>query len=329
MTTLVTGGTGFVGGAIVRELVRRGEQVQVLARSTSKTEHLRALGVEIARGDILDKDSLVAALRGCRRLYHAAAIYEFWTPDPELVLRTEIDGTRNMMEAALAAGVEKVIYTSTAATVGEPKGVVGDENTPHRGYFLSTYDRAKTLAERVAKTYLERGLPLVIVKPAAVIGPGDRKPTGQTILDLLNGRLPALFRGTLSLVYIDDVAKAHVLAAEKPPGEEYILAERIATTTELFGLACEMAGVRRPPVLPVFAARLYARWQELKARLTGRRPLLPRQTVAFTAHGFRVTGAKAARELGLTYTPLEEGLRRAIQWYWEQGLLRRKPACVA
>lgn len=328
MAALVTGGTGFVGGAIVRELLKRGETVRVLARRTSKTDGLAKLGVEIAYGDILDEASIEKALEGCETLFHAAAIYEFWVPDEQRLTKTAIDGTRNAMEAAKRCGVKKVVYTSTAFTVGEARGTIGTETTPHRGYFLSRYERAKWEAEREVKAYLSRGLPVVMLKPAGVIGPGDLKPSGLGMIAAINGRLPGIVKGTLSFVAIDDVARAHVVAAEKAPGSEYILSERSADTREWIGMACRLAGVRTPPVVPVFMARLFARAEETVANLQKRRPMLPQETITQLVHGFQVDGSKAARELGVQYVPMEESLREAIRWYWAEGLLKRRPACT-
>jgi len=326
---LVTGGAGFLGGAIVRELLSRGEQVRVLARPTSTTAPLEALGVEIARGDILDHDSLLRAIEGCRTVYHAAAVYETWTRDVDGMKRAAVEGTRHAMEAALAAGVERVVYTSTAATVGEQRGQIGTENTEHRGYFLAPYEEAKYEAARVVRSFVNRDCPVVTIAPAGVLGPGDLKATGQGIVDVLNGNVPALFGGVLSYVDIEDAALGHVLAADKPPGELYILSAGTASTREIFGGACKLAGVKTPPFVPVFAARFYARIEELRARFTGNRPALAPDGVEILAHGLRVDGSKAARDLGIVYKPLEESLRRAIQWYWDKGLLRRKPVCVA
>ena len=328
MKALVTGGTGFVGGAIVHELLRRGHQVRVLARESSRTEPLEKLGVEIARGDILEPAPLTGALRGCDVLFHAAAIYELWVPDEHVLMRTEIEGTTNVLEAALTAGVSQVVCTSTGATIGEPKGVTGNEQTTHRGYFLTPYERAKYEAEQVAESYRDR-LGIVFIHPAAVLGPGDLKPTGQSLVNLLNGRFPALFDGTLTFADIGDVAAAHVIAAEKQKwGEHYIVAAQTMNTVEFFDLACRLAGLRRPPVVPGFIAGLFARYEEWKARRGGGTPLMTRGSFDLAAHGFRVDGAKAARELGLRYEPVDESLRRAFQWYWDQGLLTRKPACV-
>lgn len=328
MAALVTGGTGHVGSAIVRELVGRGERVRVLARRSSRTEELGRLGVEIAYGDILDRTSIEAALEGCDTLYHAAAIYEFWIRDERALVRTEVEGTRNALEAALRRGVSKVVYTSTALTVGERRGAVGNEQTRRRPYYLSRYERAKVEAERVALEYLARGLAVVVIQPAAVIGPGDLKPTGQGILNVLNGRIPALFPGTATVVDVDDVAAAHVAAAARPAGERYLVAAESVSAPEFFGVACELAGRPRLPMVPAPVARLFAEFEELRARLTGRPPRLTREALRLLVHGFRLDGSKAARELGLRYRPYRESLRRAICWYWQQGLLERRPACA-
>ena len=328
MRALVTGGTGFVGGALVRALVAGGAHVRVLARPTSQTKALAALGVEVARGDILVRTSIEAALVGCDTLFHAAALYDLWGLDEAELLATETEGTRNAMEAALTVGVAKVVYTSTAACIGEAKGQVASETTIHRGYFLSSYEKAKYEAEQVAFTYLEKGVPLVCVNPAAVYGPGDCKPTGRFIISLLNGRVPALFPGWMSLVYIDDAAWGHVLAAEKGRvGERYILAGTIGQLTELGRLVCRLAGHWSPPTIPAPLAAPYALGGEALSRLTRRPPILSWATYRLTAHGFRADGSRAAAELGLAYTDQEEGFTRTINWCWEQGLLRRRPAC--
>lgn len=328
MRALVTGGTGFVGGSIVRHLLKRGHGVRVLARPSSRTEGVEQQGVEIARGDILERASITAALDGCDTLFHAAAIYELWTPDNSALTRTEVEGTRNALEAAIEAGVSNVVYTSTGACVGERRGVTGDESTTHRGYFLTRYEEAKHRAEQVARGYMSR-LNLVIIQPAAVIGPGDRKPTGDGVMKLLNGRFPSLFDGTLTFVDINDAGLGHVLAAElRQWGETYILAAATQSNREFFGTVCRLAGVKMPPFVPRFLAGWFASFEEWKSRRTGRPPLVSKDSFRLTAHGFRVSGARAARELGLHYTPPEDSIHAALEWYWNQGLLRRKPDCV-
>lgn len=329
MSVLVTGGTGLVGGAIVRALLARGEQVRVLARRTSNVEPIKALGVEIAYGDILDRASVTEGLRGCDTLYHAAALYDLWVPDKQAMMQTEVDGTRCVLDAALEQKLDKVIYTSTAAVIGEPKGEVGNEGTKHRGYFLGTYERAKFDAEQVAMSYLHKGLPVIIVNPAGVYGPGDLKPTGRGIMNVLNGRFPFLLNGTISLVYVGDVGEGHVLAKERGRiGERYILSERVVTMEEWFGVVCQLAGIKRPSFGPVFPIRLMAGLGDVASRWTKRPPLISKDTVDLASHGFAVDGSKATKELGVRYTPFDEGMRNAIVWYWQQGLLKHKPACL-
>ena len=329
MTTLVTGGTGYLGSALVRILVEDGEHVRVLARPTSKTQHLEELGVEIVRGDILDPASIQSALQNCDVLYHAAALYDLWGLDKKELMRTECEGTRNVLEAAQQAQVDRIVYTSTAVVIGERKNEVGTETTEHRGYFLSTYERAKFEADRIVRTYLDQGLPIVTVNPAGIYGPGDLKPTGRTVIDLLNGRVPALFTGTTSIIYLTDAARGHVLAATKGRiGARYILCSHTASLTELGREIGRLGGVRIPFTIPASLASPYAFAGECFSHLTKRPPVLSKETFRLVAHGFRVDGSKAAAELGLEYTPLEEGLRAAMQWYWQQGLLKRQPACV-
>lgn len=329
MTTLVTGGTGYVGGAIVRALHQRGERVRVLARKTSRTDELAHLGVEIATGDILDRASVEQALDGCDILYHAAAIYEYWTPDKALLKRTAVEGTRNVLAAAQAKGVRRVIYTSTSYTIGEPRGQMGTEETPHRGYFIGIYDEAKYYAEQAAREFACQGLPVVILNPSGVFGPGPLKPVGKVMLDAVTGRSPMLFRGQVSHVYIDDVVQGHLLAAEKAqPGERYILSAYNVDAADFMRETCRLAGVKAPPVGPLVVGRLVAALQELASGLAKRTPDLPREVVALLAHGMRVDGSKAERELGLRYTPLEEAIARTLAYYWEQGWLKKKPACL-
>ena len=329
MRALVTGGTGFVGGALVRALQARGDSVRVLARPTSSTAALEAAGVEITRGDILDRASITAALDGCDALFHAAALYELWGLDAAELLATETEGTRNAMEAALAAGAGKVIYTSTAVCIGEAKGQVATTATTHRGFYLSRYEKAKYAAEQIALSYVAKGLPLVAVCPAGVYGPGDRKPTGRFIVSLLNGTIPALFPGWMSLVYIDDVAHGHLLAADKGQiGERYILSGTSAQLTELGALACRLAGRWPPLTVPTPLAAPFAIGGEALSLLTRRPPVLSWETYRLAAHGFRADGAQSADALGLAYTDAEEGLARTINWCWEQGLLKRRPTCA-
>lgn len=321
MKALVTGGTGFVGGALVRFLRSKGWEVRVLARPTSRVEALQELGVEIVYGNILDAASLRQAMDGCPVLFHAAALYDLWIRDRQELMRTEVEGTRLTLEAALETGVDRVIYTSSSVVIGEPKGQTGTEDTPHRGYFLTVYEEAKFRAEEAARTFLDRGLPLVIVNPSAVYGPGDLKPSGRFVLDVLNRRLPAVSPMFLSLVYIDDAAAGHLAAFEKGAiGRRYILSEGCYDDRELLGLICRLAQVNVPRRIPSWLTRGVAAMGELVARWTGKPPMMSMDTWRLLTHGFRVDGSRANRELSLRYTPLEAGMQNTIQWYRAQGL---------
>jgi len=320
---LVTGGTGFVGGALVNELLRRNYGVRVLARRTSSTAHLESLGVEIARGDILDRPSIESALQGCDMLFHAAAIYDLWAPDPAVMLRTEVDGTVNALEAAWRLRTPRVVYTSTGLTVGERRGETGTEDTAHRGYFLSLYERAKFEAEQEARRYLGRGLDVRMVKPSGVLGPGDLKPTGRGLINVLNGRFPMLFHGTLTGVHVDDVALVHILAAEKgQPGREYIAAGWISSVKDWLAEACRIAGKRLPPFGPAIFARGFAHASEVYARIAQTEPLLSVETWRLLTHGLRLDGSRAAAELGIRYRTMTETLQDAIAWYRRRGLVK-------
>jgi dihydroflavonol-4-reductase len=329
MTVLVTGGTGLVGGTIVDALLQRGVNVRVLARDPERASDLAARGVQIKAGDILDQASIEAALQGCRVLYHAAAIYEVDLPDKKRLLQTEIAGTEHALKAARRCGVERVVYTSSAITIGEVSGSIGNENTPHRGHFHSAYEEAKYRAEQVALEHARQGLPVVLVNPAMVYGPGDLKPPARGLLNILNGVYPGIYAGALSFVYLDDVGEGHLLAAEHgQPGERYILCDRHFSLPEWYGTAARLAGARLPRRFPVIVAGAYARLSSVTAKFSGKPALLSYESFKTAAYGFRVDGSRARQELGLRHLPFKEGLRRTINWYWSHGYLKHKPDCA-
>jgi dihydroflavonol-4-reductase len=330
MNALVTGGTGYVGGAIARALRARGDAVRVLARPTSRIDHLQREGIEIATGDILDEASVYAALDGCDTLFHAAAIYKFWAADPSALIRTDVEGTRHVLSAARRRGIHKVVYTSSTRAIGERAGEVGSETTRHSGTFQTVYDEAKYRAELVAHDLAREGLPIVIVNPSGVFGPGGVGDTSEALVKALNGKLPMVLHGLVSLVYVDDAVAGHLLAAERGrPGERYILSGGNVDAADWIRQGCMLVGVRRPIAGPTAGARLATPLMEAFARLTGTNPLVSGDTVRMLSHGSRMDGSRAARELGVTYTPLETGLRRAIQWYWESGLIGTRPRFLA
>jgi dihydroflavonol-4-reductase len=300
--------------------------VRVLARASSKTEGLRNAGAEIAIGDVLDGDSLKKAMAGVNVLYHAAAQYEVWTVDPRRMLDTANEGTRNVMEAALAAGVSKVLHTSSAAAFGLPGNTVVTEKMNEPGELIDVYYRSKYESEVIANSYLSNGLNLVTLNPSNVFGPRDLKPVGNSIIGIINGGVPALWNATFPIVFIDDVARAHLLAAEKGKvGDRYLLVERNAEYREFFEAIATLGGARLPPFVPTWTALATARVAEVMARVTKRAPLVSVMQVQSGTRGTRFDGTKASRELGLEYTSLKDGLMAALTWYWEQGYLEKKP----
>lgn len=326
MTNLVSGGTGFISSHIVEQLLADGQPVRVLARRSSKLgDYLRHPKVEIAYGDVLERSSLNAAMQGVTTLYHAAAQFDTWTADPQLMLDTANQGTRNVLDAALAAGVRKVLHTSSGAVFGLPRNQMVTEASG-AGPLPDVYYRSKYESEELAKTYLAKGLDVVFLNPSNVFGPRDFKPLGRSILMLLNGQLPSAWKATFAVVYAPDVARAHILAASKAkPGERFILAERNISYREFFGQLVQLAGGKLPPFLPGPLVHATAILAEGLSRITQKLPLVSVMQYKSGTQGTLFDGSKAVRELGLRYTPLEEALKATLAWYWENGDLKKKP----
>jgi dihydroflavonol-4-reductase len=323
---LVTGGSGFVGRAVLDRLVAAGRPVRALARSDDSAAALAAAGAEPVRGDVLEPASLERAADGAEVVYHVAGVNGFCFPEPGVLYRGNVDGTRNVVRAAAAAGVRRVVYTSSAATIGEEAGSVGHERSLHRGHFLSHYERSKHEAERVARAESARGgVELVAVNPASVQGPGRTRGTAKILIDALNGRLRLVVDSRLSVVDVADCAEGHLLAEERgEPGERYLLSGATLTVREALALLGRIVGHdERPRRLPGPVAMAMAAGVEGAARLRGRRPPVCREMVRTILHGHGYDGSRAARELGLAYTPIAESLRRTAEWYVEQGLVTR------
>jgi len=321
---LVTGGSGFVGHEIVRRLVAGGREVAGLARSPEAGELLRGLGAEPVVGDVLDRESLDSAMRGCEVVYHAAGVNAFCLLDPGPMFRVNVDGTRAVVEAAAVAGVRRLVYTSSAATLGEAAGTIGHEGSPHRGWFLSSYERSKFEAERAALVAASAaGIELVCVNPASVQGPGRTHGTARLLLDLVTGRLPAVVESRLSLVDVADCAAGHILADERgASGERYVLCGAVLTTREALELLAEVAGVDlRVRLVPARLAWAAGAAGEGLGRLRRRRPPVCRELVRTLVHGHAYDGSRAERELGLRYAPVRESLTRTLRWYAEHGYL--------
>jgi dihydroflavonol-4-reductase len=326
--SLVTGATGFVGSAVVRALLARGQPVRVLARPNSDRRNLAGLAVEIAEGAMEDPRSLARAVAGCRYVYHVAADYRIWVPDPAPMFRANVDGTRDLLTAVLEAGVERVVYTSSVATLGLVPGGSADEETPSSlDDMIGPYKRSKFAAEEVARRLArERGLPVVIVNPSSPVGPGDIKPTptGRLIVEAARGKMPAFVDTGLNIVHVDDVAEGHLAAAEKGRiGERYILGgENLALAEILAGVA--QAVGRRPPWLRVPHSVLFpvAIGAELAARVTGRDPFVTLDGVRMSRKKMYFSSEKASRELGYTPRPAREAIADAVSWFGANGYLK-------
>jgi dihydroflavonol-4-reductase len=325
---LVTGATGFVGSAVARALLARGHPVRVLARPNSDRRNLAGLAVEIAEGAMEDPRSLARAVAGCRYVYHVAADYRIWVPDPAPMFRANVDGTRDLLTAALEAGAERVVYTSSVATLGLVAGGSADEETPSRlDDMIGPYKRSKFAAEEVARGLArERGLPVVIVNPSTPVGPGDIKPTptGRLIVEAARGQMPAFVDTGLNIVHVDDVAEGHLAAAEKGRiGERYILGgENLALAEILAGVA--QAVGRRPPWLRVPHGVLFpvAIGAELAARITGRDPFVTLDGVRMSRKKMYFSSEKASRELGYAPRPAREAIADAVSWFGANGYLK-------
>jgi dihydroflavonol-4-reductase len=326
---LVTGGTGFLGRALVERLLSGGDQVKALARSDTSTGELGALGAEPVRGDVLDLEALKAPMRGCDLVYHAAGANAFCLRDPSPMFEVNVHGSRNVVLAAARAGVRRVVYTSSAATLGEASGTIGSEGSPHRGWFLSDYERSKFEAERaVFATAGETGLEVVSVNPASVQGPGRATGSARLLLDYLNGRLKAVVDSQLSLVDIADCTEGHLLAgARGTPGERYVLSGATLSVRDGLALVARLLGVDRPVrTLPPSLAMAVATAAEALGRVRRGSPRICRELARTLIHGHAYDGSKATRTLGLRYTPVEETLRRTVDWWVEQRLVPRRRA---
>ena len=323
--TLVTGATGFVGSAVARALAARGARLRVLVRAAADRTNLAGLDAEVAEGDVRDEASVRAALQGCTRLYNVAADYRLWARDPEEIVRNNREGAAAVMAAALAAGVERIVHTSSVAPLRIPPGAPADETGPLAPEEATgAYKRSKVVAERlVERLVAERGLPAVIVSPSTPIGPRDVKPTptGRVIVEAANGRVPAFVDTGLNLVHVDDVAAGHLLAMDRGRvGERYILGGQDVTLREMLAAIAELTGRKPPtvalprgPLVPLAAAA------EALAQITGREPFLTRDALKMSRNRMFFSSAKAQAELGYRARPYREALVDALAWFRAHG----------
>ncbi len=326
--SLVTGATGFVGSAVARALLRAGHKVRVLARPNSDRRNLGDLSVEIAEGSMEDPPSLARAVAGCRYVYHVAADYRIWVPDPAPMFRANVVGTRDLLMAALNAGAERVVYTSSVATLGLVPDGAADEQTPSRVEdMIGPYKRSKFEAEEVARELaVARGLPVVIVNPSTPVGPGDIKPTptGRLILEAARGQMPAFVDTGLNIVHVDDVAAGHLAAAEKGRvGERYILGGENLSLAEILSEISQAVGRRAPRLrVPHSVLLPIALGAEFAARITGREPFVTLDGVRMSRKKMYFTSDKASRELGYATRPARRAIADAVVWFRTNGYLR-------
>ena len=322
----LTGGSGLIGGALATHLAERGDEVVALARSDAAERKLASGGARVVRGDVLDEDAMATGMAGCAVVYHVAGINTMCPTDPSQLFHVNVRGAEAAVRAAARAGVPRVVLTSSAASLGEVSGTVGSEASPHRGSYLSYYERSKHEGEQAAFEAARRaGVELVAVNPSSVQGPGRASGTGRILIAYLNGRLPAFLDTQISLVDIADCVEGHLLGAERGvPGERYVLSGATLSSREALELAAEVSGVRRDVrFLPRGMAAAAAALVEAAFRVRGRQPPVCREMVRTLAHGHRYDGSRAQRELGLRYTPVAETFRRTVEWATREGLVRR------
>jgi dihydroflavonol-4-reductase len=323
--TLVTGGTGFVGRAVVEELLAAGREVRVLVRQDNHPA-LQGLEVEPTPGDLRDPPSLNRALTGCTHVFHVAADYRLWVPNPPEMYASNVEGTRSLLAAAAAAGVARLVYTSTVGTLGNPgDGTPGTEETPVTlAEMTGHYKRSKFLAEQVTLEFARQGLPVVLVHPSTPVGPWDSRPTptGQMLVDFLKKRMPAYLETGLNLIHVRDVARGHLLAeARGQVGEKYILGHQNLSLSQIFQMLAEISGLPAPKVrLPYTPILTLAYVNEFWARYISRRPpRLPLTAVKMAKKYMYFDNTKAVKYLGLTPTPVRQALEEAVAWFRQHG----------
>ena len=332
MKTLVTGTTGFIGASLIRELIADGREVRVLVRPKADLSNIEDLEVEVVQGDLRDRDSLDDALTGCRALFHAAAYYSLWSRDRQAMYDIDVQGTRNILQAAHEADLEKIVYTSTVGCIGLwPDGRPADEETPMDPALLcNDYKLSKYQAEQVALEFADGGLPVVIVNPSAPVGPRDIKPTptGQLIVDFVTGKMPAYLDTGLNLIDVRDCARGHILAEQKGRvGERYILGNRNMSLREILLTLEKITGRPAPGIQMPYWVAYGAGWvcEIISDFITRKPPAIPLGGVKMAKHKMYFDASKAVRELGLPQHSVEQALEDAVNWMRGRGII---PASV-
>ena len=330
MKTLITGASGFVGAAVLRELLKKGHKVKALVRQSSVLDNLKNLDVEIVQGDLKDRDSLKRCIKDCKYLFHVAADYRLWVPRPQEIYQNNVVGTENLMEEALNSEIEKIVYTSSVAVLGKPiNGDIANENTPvNVSQMIGHYKKSKFLAEeKVKELYKTRILPVVIVNPAAPVGPRDIKPTptGKMVLDAAMKKIPAYLDTGLNIVHVDDVAKGHMQAFNKGKlGERYILGGENLTLKEMLEIISILCGNKPPkirlprkPLYPIgYVFEIFARLFNIK------NPMLTVDMIRMAEKKMFFSSEKAKKELNYKYKSAKNALKDAIQWFIDNGYCR-------
>jgi dihydroflavonol-4-reductase len=326
----VTGGTGFIGSHLVRRLLAHDAEVRCLARPASRLDNLKELPVEIARGDLRDLSSLREAMRNCSVVYHCAADYRLWCKDPNEMYASNVEGTKNCMQAAYDEGIERVVYTSTVGCLGlSPNGEPANEDTPVSiDDMIGHYKRSKFLAEKEVMSWASRGLPVVIVNPSTPVGDMDIKPTptGKIIVDFLSGKMFGFVETGINLIDVRDCAEGHLLAAERGRvGERYILGAHNLTLKQVFDSLAAVTKIASPRLrVPHWVAESYARLENLwSIKLAGREPDVPLESVKLARYKMWFDSSKAVRELGLPQSLIEGALLRAVRWFEGHGYVKR------
>ena len=326
-TILITGVSGFVGAAVGKAFAADGWQVRGLARASSPVTNLEGFPGEIVRGDMLDAAAMARALEGCDALAHVAADYRLWAPDPEEIVRHNLEGTRIVMGAALAAGIKRIVYTSSVATIAPLPGGAASEDRPlTEATAIGAYKRSKVVAERLVEAMVaERGLPAVIVNPSTPIGPRDVRPTptGRILVEAATGKIPAFVDTGLNIVHVDDVARGHVLALAKGKvGRRYILGGEDVMLKDLLAEVADRVGRKAPTIsLPIAPLMPLAHVSETWGRLTGKEPMLTRDALKMARYKMFFASDRAKAELGYTHRPWQQAVGDALDWFAKQGMI--------
>lgn len=331
----ITGGTGFIGSHVVRKVLERGLEVRCLVRPNSPLKNLEGLDIEYAEGDLRSLDTLIAPMKGCDVVFHAAADYRLWAKNPQEIFDSNVAGTRNMFQAAKETGITKIVYTSSVAAVGRSDEGPGDETIdPVPEQRIGAYKESKYKAELIAREFGKQGLHVVIVNPSTPIGSRDIKPTptGQIILDFLKGNMPGYVDTGLNFVDVEDVAEGHLLALYKgrpnrgDAKDRYILGNRNMTLRQMLELLARITS-RKAPVwkIPYSVALAAGHVSTVFARLTGNPPGIPVDGVRMSKKQMYYHSDKAIKELGLPQTSIEDSMKKAVRWFKDNGYLDKVP----